>query len=335
MSQLTAIGPIAAVRPASRAEWKAALEDERSTFFHGPVWSEVWEAYTDGRYRPDALHVTFTDGRNAVLAITMERMGLGVRRRWLSPAGTYGGWLSTTPLSDDQIRALVEMIEAEPGVIWRRSPLDRTRGSSNQVQDLTHIIDLRDGADAALARWKGSARREIVRAKRLGITAHPGAASDWAGYDQLYRLSLERWGSEASSRYESKLFALLQDADPASVRLWIASKAGQPVAGAIVFIHRSYAIQWHGAWVASDAPGATNLLQAEIIRALAEEGITTYDLNPSGGHSGVAMFKASIGAAPAKAPITIIPHPREEWAIRSERWRQRLGFTRASPRGEG
>jgi Acetyltransferase (GNAT) domain len=326
------LGPVAVqivrTRAATSTEWSQAFEaSERATFFHGPLWSEIWEAYTKGRYRPSPRGVQFSDGRSAILGVTTERVGLGVERHHLSPAACYGGWVSTDALTREHAEALAQEILRLRGHVWRRSPADHEDGLvvATARNDFTHVIDLREGVEAARGRWKPSASQKVRRAARSGtIVRLASKADDWRAYDALYRLALARWEAP-SSVYERSLFTLLHELNSPRVRLWLAECDGRAVSGLVVFHSHRHAVEWHGASAGQDRVGASNLLRWELIELLAAEGFHTYDLNPSGGHSGVVSFKESLGAVPMHAPIVLHP-PRlvETVAGRTKRWKKRL-----------
>ena len=83
--QHVAVKPaVTSVRAATLAEWKHAFETcEHATFLHGPRWSELWQAYTAGRYRPSPRRIEFSDGLVAVLGLTAERTRLGIEKHHL------------------------------------------------------------------------------------------------------------------------------------------------------------------------------------------------------------------------------------------------------------
>ena len=306
------------------AEWARAYSScERATFFHGPKWSEIWEAYTRGRYRPTPRLVEFSDGRAVVLGMTTERVGLGVERHHLSPGGTYGGWVGAEPLPCEHVEVLTREILQLRSLVWRLSPYDQDDASlrPDGHHDVTHVIDLRDGANAARGRWRSSARQQTRRAERAGVRVREGSTrDDWLAYDALYRMSIERWDQPALL-YEKSLFMLLHELATPAVRLFLAEENGRPAAGAVLFVAHRHAVYWHGASVGQEVPGASNLLHWRILERLASQGIELYDLNPSGGHAGVARFKDTLGAERLPAPIVIEPHRLEGVARRVDRWK--------------
>jgi len=209
--------------------------------------------------------------------------------------------------------------------VWRLAPAwaGRMPPLRGAVAEVTHIIDLTDGADAALVRWSAPAARQARRAARDGAAVREATDNAaWAAYDALYRQSLRRW-SRPTSVYDAGFFRALRRHAGAEARLFLAERDRRAVAGALVLTAGSHASYWHGASAPGAAPGAANLLQREIVLALAAGGFAVYDLNPSGGHEGVRRFKASIGAREAPAPIVTRHRPREALIARAREWTAR------------
>jgi hypothetical protein len=110
-------------RSATVGEWaNTYAASEGSTFFHGPEWSEIWEIYSGGRYKPMPKHIEFSDGVAVVMGVTTEDVGPGIHRYHLSPAGTYGGWVSKTPLTPEHTTLLAEELLDLRSLVWRSSP---------------------------------------------------------------------------------------------------------------------------------------------------------------------------------------------------------------------
>lgn len=297
---------ISAVRvsPAHRDEWDAAAAAcSHATYFQTREWAELWQAYTRGALQPAAEKVLFSDARTALLPFSRGREHKGLIQRFLlSPAGTYGDWISEGALSRAHGQALARQILTRRNLTWRTSPF--TPGGSDLHAGLggrrepTHVLDLRPGSDAILEGWHTSHRRNLNRARRNGITTREGSsADDWQCYYRLYCDSLRRWGDAASSRYSRRLFELLCERKSASIKLWLALHGNRPISGMICFYWRAHAVYWHGA----TAEGGRELqpvhrLMQHVIGHAADEGYRWLDLNPSSGHDGVERFKAGFGA---------------------------------------
>jgi hypothetical protein len=310
---------ISDVRPATLFEWQQVFEsDQRATFFHGPAWSQLWHAYTRGEVEPHPIAVEFDDGRKAILGITRAPTRVpGVGRHLLSPEGNCGGWVSAEALEPQQVKALADVVVRAGSCIWRAGPADeavQALGLAGAREEVTHVIDLREGAARAHTRWEAEARRTAARARRRGARMIQGTTKQhWDAYRRLYRASVQRWDRPLFT-YRDSLFTELSRLSERGVRLWLAEIDGETCAGAVLLMHHRYATYWHGATIPQLCPGATNLLQWELIDVLAEGGVQTYDLNGSGPLAGVARFKESLGAKPARVIAYERKHPLERTA---------------------
>ena len=324
----TASAQVSAIRPATLSEWRLVAEaDEDATFFHGPGWAELWEAYTEGAVRPDPRLVEFADGRSAILGITKVPTRIpGLMRDTLSPEGNCGGWVSADVLGEGHIRSLAEVVLGASACVWRVGPADEELlavAPDGGREEFTHVIDLREGAAAARERWRPEARRAAARASRRGARVVEGTSrSHWEAYAQLYRSSVQRWERPLFIHRDS-LFSLLSARADRGIRLWLVELDGEPCAGAVVFTHRRYATYWHGATAPERCPGAANLLHWELLQLLADEGVRTYDLNGSGPLPGVVRFKETLGARRARVLAYERRHPLERAASTVRRLRGR------------
>jgi hypothetical protein len=327
---------VVSIREATLAEWHDAhAASPDATFFHGPEWSEIWAMYMGEPCRPAPRWVGFDDGKAAVIGFTLEPgptvrgHRIPIRRYSLSPAGCYGGWVSCDALERPHAEALTAEILQRSALVWRQSPIERPHpflsGVGAQVE-LTYVIDLRDGAKQAHARWHRRPRQYAAAARRRGVTVREARSwQDWANYDGLYREAIRRWRAP-SSVYDQSLFKILHQRSSSNIRLWLAEFEGRPVAGEIVFTAGRHAVSWHAAAKTDAVRGAAHLLSWEIIGALAAEGYLVHDLNPSGGHAGATIYKESIGAEPKPAPIVIRRHPLERILSAARRGtRRRIG----------
>lgn len=323
---------IAAATPATSAEWDATWRAcSYSTYFHSRAWAELWSRYTHRATAPRPERIEFSDGRRAVLPISVRRTAAGGTEATLSPMGTFGGWLSTDELSAEHVALLVQSISnREGGLCWRwnpfASPVVEVAGASLR-QGETSAIDLRDGPEAAFRRWRKGHRAAAKQAERCSVSVRCAeSAADWEAYYRLYNLSLERWGDAATSRYERSLFQLLSAEGRANATLWIAERSGRPIAGAVCLYAPNHAVYWHGA--ADDAEFSArpvHRLIFEMSRAAAERGCQWLDLNPSGDLESVAHFKRGFGPQVLPAPVITKADPSA-----AARWRWRTTPVRAA-----
>jgi lipid II:glycine glycyltransferase (peptidoglycan interpeptide bridge formation enzyme) len=162
---------------------------------------------------------------------------------------------------------------------------------------VTQALNLGVGLDAIRRRLSKGHRSAISKAQRSGVTVRRAETmKDWRRYFELYQLSLGRWGARATSRYDWRLFEMLEALSP-NVQLWLADLDGSSVAGAVLARGGEHVGYWHGAAAESAFPARpVHLLLWTVIEQAVQTGALWFDFLPSGGHLGVEAFKRSFGA---------------------------------------
>jgi hypothetical protein len=298
-------------RAATASEWDAVFAAcEHATFFHSRDWAEVWQRYTRGQLEPAAWSLSFSDGSTAILPACRTRLRRGLTSRYISsPADTYGGWLSTHELTGEHRELLVAHMRRQmPNLSLRVNPFDPSMTKVKfglVVHDNTHVLRLTGDMKAIERRFSKGHRAAIRAARKNGVTISLATElEDWRRYYSAYEDSLRRWGPRATSRYTWGLFDQFFRLASPRVRLWIAERDGELLAGALCFYARSHVDWWHGAAFESAFHlRPVNLLIAEVIREASQRGYSWFDFNPSGGHAGVEKFKRHFGATPLAAPV--------------------------------
>jgi lipid II:glycine glycyltransferase (peptidoglycan interpeptide bridge formation enzyme) len=287
------------------------------------------------------LEVSFDDGAFAVIPFAkIKRIGGLLIDHFSSPGGTYGGWVSTSSLSEDHIRILMNILISKKNLTFRINPLDKvlismliplSQTSSPQTspsssmpsslleylnfsarikEDFTHILDLTKPETEIFQGFSRGHKSSINRAARDGVTVRPAETPDeWDKYYDLYMDSVDRWRSGGSGLrprtiYPQSLFQRIYENRTGNETLWLALKDGEPVAGALFFYWGKHAVYWHGAASARHfGLRPNNLLHREIIKDAARNGYAHFDFNPSGGYAGVETFKDRFGATRAPSPV--------------------------------
>ncbi len=303
---------VRAARPATAAEWQHAWRScPYATCFQSPTWAEDWSRYSGGWLRPAPLLVTLSDGMRVVIPLTRQRRHRGLaNRRVLSPAGTYGGWLAAEGLPKTQAEALLSWIlRARASLWWRVNPFDPCAAVLEAVADepdATHVLRLSSGPEAAFARASRGHRSALRKARRSGLTVRRAdSADDWARYYSVYESSLARWGAGATSCYGAGLFEILRRRGRPDIDLWLVElDDALVVAGGLCVYGPRHAAYWHGAALAEFFEfRPANLLMHELVADACARGLEWFDLNPSGGHEGVDIFKRRVGAERLACPI--------------------------------
>lgn len=294
------------IRPATSDEWDTIWQGcDYSTYFHSREWAEIWNVYTKGKMRPEPIVIEFSDGKKALLPLSLEKGWGGFLKRYISsPAGTFGGWISEDELTIEHAKLLVEYMIGLGNLIWRENPYDPNLSKINipyAKEDFTQVIDLRQGFDAIYKNWtKGhtSTARKASKALREGvIISQAKSLKEWRIYYDIYKDSLRRWGEKASSSYEWFLFEIMFNKQSTNIKLWLAYYNEEITSGALYFYHNRHIVYWHGAGYEKYFNlRPVNLIKYDIIMDACSKGYWWCDFNPSGGHEGVKAFKKSFGA---------------------------------------
>ena len=307
---------IAQIRAATAAEWDELWTAcPYAAYSQSRAWSEDWEAYTRGSLRPRPMLLRFNDGHRVLLPLTRERRRSRLTARHLmSPAGTYGGWLTGQALMPHHAEVLTEWLLAEhPRLWWRINPFDplaavpMTRATE---PDETHVVRLEHGVED---RVDHHGHREAVhKARRAGLVVRRAAGPrDWETYYSIYAAALKRWGSAASSAYGARLFEILRRRGAPGIDLWLVeADDGTTVGGAVNLCGPRHVAGWHMATRPEYVRmGAAKLLVQEMIEDAAERAFSWFDLHPSGGHAGVTRFKENCGGRPLACPVIVSGRP--------------------------
>jgi hypothetical protein len=303
---------ISRIIPATPADWEAACRScDYATFFHTPQWAECAGRY-QGLTKYSVAHtVVFNDGMTAVLpTFVISKFGGLIKTTYLSAYGTYGGWVSSSPLTKDHASLLAGHICKNGSVIWRENPLDPVVAGINipgAGEDYTHLFDLRKSEEALYAASSHAHHKALKKAISQNIQIRMATTADeWNAYHTLYQASLDRWHKQEKSTrivYGKSLFALLQSF-PEHCKLWLAYKEQVPIAGIVCFYWNHHMVAWHGA--ASDTgfdARPNNLLYWDVMKNAKASGYWWFDCNPSGSYPGVVQFKEHLGAQKVRSRV--------------------------------
>jgi CelD/BcsL family acetyltransferase involved in cellulose biosynthesis len=304
---------------ASIEEWQRTWQAcEHATFFQSPEWAQVWEIYSGGRVRPSAKAFRFSDGREAILPLCFENKLGGLLNRYVaSPEATYGGWLSTAPLTTRHAVLLTRWLLASEGtnLVWRLNPYDPLALAAAQVchisgqRDVTHSIRLNADAETLFKGFKKGCREDIRKAQKRGNIEVVAASSvhEWKAYYRVYQDSLQRWGHGPNDGYRWELFDTLRRRESPYVRLWVARFEGQIVSGELSFYSRQQSVSWHAATLKDYLRSGVGKFQSyQIMKDCCARGFSWLDFNPSAGLGGVKELKESFRATLLPAPVVYV-----------------------------
>jgi hypothetical protein len=308
---------IVKVAPALRDEWDEVWKlCDYATYFHSSEWASIWSVYTNGEFVPAPRMILFSDGKKAVVPLSLQKGFKGWPKTfWSSPAGTFGGWISKDSLTMDHTMLLVSYVRKLSDLCWRMNPYDELLSNvvvEGSRTDVTDVLDLKDGFEAIYQGWPKWHRKAANQARRKGVVIRlANSLGDWKEYYEVYKDSLRRWGDTATSRYEFSLFEEMERRNSPNIKLWLATYQEKIIAGALCLYAKKHVAGWHAASLEEYFRlRPNNVIQYEAIRDACERGFSWYDFNPSGGHEGVRSFKKSFGtqAYPSNVLIQHLQH---------------------------
>jgi hypothetical protein len=322
-----------------RRAWRAA---GATTYFHGPEWAWIQERYSGGRLAAEPVQLELADGTVAYAPLSASGQPRSLKGRYFSSAeGTYGGWFSDRPVDAGRSAALWHLLLSHKAPLQVRvNPFDEDQRAGlspdaaaslpggivpdDGFDDVTHAIRLEGTAEELWRGWRKGHRSAVTKARREGVSTRLGdGEQDWRVYYAMYEEALSRWGADASSRYEWRLFELMSQARSADIALWLAEHDGRIVAGALCLYSPTHVSYWHGA-AHRDAQELrpTHLLMYDAVADALQRGLRWFDFNPSGGHEQVEHFKR--GFRPQQLSCPVIRTDRA-WLSALRRVKGRLG----------
>ena len=298
---------ITEIRHATEAQWQQTCKEcDYATYFHTPQWFELFLRYSNGRIYPVTKKIIFDDGLSAILPLAATVFLKGALTTYQSsPAGTFGGWISSDILTQAHAKALADYMLALTNVLWRENPYDPFLKALNltgalheftQAIDLTKTeVELRSASSRAHAKALAKARREGVY-----VTEAEGM-SDWKQHFKAYEQSLARWKSSGTAKklnrpYRWEFFEALFATGLPNVKLWCARYKGAVAASVICFYWNRHVVAWHGAALEEYFEvRPNNALYQHMIDDAKDNGYHWFDCNTPGGLKGVAEFKDHLG----------------------------------------
>lgn len=296
---------------ATKREWdEIHRTSDYSTYFHSREWYDHWVRHPDLLGAPKcaaaAELVHFSDGSRALLPL----LSLGSGGYISSPGGTYGGFISSDNLQDSHFTILISLYEHYSGLQMRFNPFGvipkpNITAIDRVSPDETQCADLSAGFPILIKKWKQNTLWEARKAQKLGISIGIAKTMDeWKAYFNAYQSSLQRWSTKATSRYPWTFFNDLMELKSDKVKLWLAFRDDDVIAGALCFYAKKHVVYWHGA-AHSDSFKfhPVQLLMYEIINDACAKNYQWFDFNPSGTHQGVRGFKANFGVEYLSCPF--------------------------------
>ena len=295
--------------------WDSLVADtEGGTAFHTSAWARVWKDEWPGA-RWQAIVLEKDDRIVAGLGFIV-RPGLGGRRIFSMPDGTYGGPLvsSAVPAATaPAIRGrLLDHYQRLGGVFvshlrWLASGATPARLQLAEAEDglprgleedFTHIVSLRSDYDALLARLSHGVRSRVKQADESGMTLRP--VTDPEGVRAYHRLAvLNAKRHAARPRPLSLYLRVFERLVPRGLaRFDLVHHEGATIGGSLHLLHGRSAMNW--LTVADEEKRAlrpNHFVLSRWLRELSTAGYREYDLGSSPPQAqGLVDFKESWGA---------------------------------------
>jgi hypothetical protein len=288
--------------------FETCKKSDSATFFHTPLWIGLFTNKLEDGFQK----ILFSDGKFAVLPLVCNKYLKGLANIYLSsPAGTFGGWVTTDTLTSQHYELLIKYMNHFGDLVWRENPYDsqlKKYDFPNANEDFTYAINLENGYDHV---WKTSdyAHKKAYRlAEKSGIVVSASEdPSDWEKYYHMYEKSVSRWKDRmlfSGVYYDFAFINKIRNIEVPFRKLWLAKYEGEPISGIICFYWNKHAVAWHGAGLKEYFNlRPNNLLYATAMKDAAEKGFSWFDCNPSGGLEGVKKFKMNLGAQELRSRV--------------------------------
>ncbi|MDR3011755.1 MAG: GNAT family N-acetyltransferase [Chitinispirillales bacterium] len=302
------------ITEATRDKWLAVAKAcPYATYFHTPHW---YESIVPNQ-KHIALEIIFDDNVSAIISFAkIKRKGGLLVDHFSSPGGTYGGWISASPLNDQHVKILTDVLLSKKNLTFKANPFCPSPTPDIFFRDHTHILDLTKGIDKIYNGFYRGHKSAINCAVRNEVIIRASESlEEWDKYYELYMDSIDRWRRMHDSKaprtiYPRSFFRRLHMARTGREVLWLAFKDNEPIAGALIFYWNRHTVYWHGSASAKHFHlKPNNLLHWEIIKDAINKGYEIYDFNPSAGFEGVESFKERFGSTRISFPMLITRTP--------------------------
>lgn len=292
---------------ASDEAWDAIVSQcEYATFYQSREWAELWQVHTKGKFKPCPRLLILDDGTEVLLPLSCYKVSGGLINQYISsPGWTFGGYLSTKPLTPAQTQAVWNYI-GELNLILRQNPFDQNfcPDHINLVESgYIHALDLRPGFEAINLMWAKEHKKflqKVKQAQKYSVTIEVATTLDeWRQFYAAYEDSIQRWGdSFEGPKYEWELFEYIYQRNSPNMKLWVAKHEGQVITGSIRLYQNKIVHGWHTATFAKAfSLRPVQLMHYTLVQDACQKGYEWYDLGPSANSKTVEDYKDGMGFA--------------------------------------
>lgn len=289
-------------------EWEAFDKAHPApTFTARPAWARAWCEANNG-VEPMPMRCTFDDGGSLIVPLIRERTRFGWRvatgMPWNESIVILGsnGHIAGNERCVTALRFIASRVASGSLTItlWPLCAQGEICMDGTDRRDEVSVIDLADGAEAAIERIDGRTRRMAGQAARKGVTcSRADPDGDLNVYFGILEDAAKRWGRDRPTITRALLEGVFAHAGN-DAELWLAYYNRNPIAGGVVLYGGSQNHEMYF-WSAAMRGDSTqlrpsNALNLTLIRAAAERGARWYNMGSSFGLPGVAEFKDRLGA---------------------------------------
>lgn len=277
--------------------WYQYLQSvDSSTFYNYPQWYEIWKKYADFHY--ECRYFEFESGLNCIVPIAKTNVVVRGQSYWVSsPKGTYGGIISQYSLVKTEVNEVLRFLDKRykayslffnPNKSYKPKP----KLSIGQTQ----IIDLkRPWEDIVVGMKKAQIKKKLRKSSQLNLKIDKIKKVDVENYFHLYTKINSEW-ENATNDYRIDLFNLLYEEE--KIDFWGVYEKDIFIGGGPFVKHKNIHIS---PWLTMITKELNEYRISEyfyyhVIKHYWEEGFSVFDFNPSGGHSGVEVFKQRMGS---------------------------------------
>jgi hypothetical protein len=330
---------LVAVGAEARQAWRdAAPRDVDALVSQTPEWMDC--VCGCGDYTDVTRLYETGNGHRLVLPLARRRVPEAVSAIGSMPFGWGTGGLISAEgqVTPGDVAAVVAGLAHERALVVavRPSPMITDTWESVVPPDVLRIpymsqsIDLSGGFDAVWNGFAASVRSQCRKALRRGVTVERDDTGRLMPiFDGLYRKSVDRWARQqheprwlarwrARRRDPQQKFQEVARRLRGSCHVWIARRAGEPIAAVVVLTHGHHSTMWRSAMDKELARGmgATELLQQTAIQEACLAGHRFYHLGDSTPGSALARNKRGYGAMERpytgyrfeRLPVTAVDH---------------------------
>ncbi len=283
-------------RVVSNEEWMNYVNSsDISTFFHTPLWAEIWEEYKGLSYACERF--ILDDNFQVLIPYSYYRMNEQTFH-WFTYKG-YGGFIIDTTIPDCYLRDFTDFfIKRYPFMRFRSNPLapDQCKYFLWSKLDYTQMIDLEKTNTDFTVNWSKGHKKSLKKALDIGFKIKiADQIEEWQTFYNVYMDTVKRWQCPKTI-YLPKFFEILFSKRFHNIKLWVVYLNNIMIAGQVCFYHNKHVHFWLSAILSQyRSYCASHLLHFYIIKNAKKNKFRWCDLGLSGKSNGIKQFKREFG----------------------------------------